>query len=454
MKQTPTPEQITAFRYNLIAAIVSRQTPFASGELRRLLEDIAGRSYDIPGSQKQTIGIRTLERYIADYRNAGWDGLQPKPRNDSGQMKLSAEALQQAIAIRKATPALSVEQIVFMLQDKHPTIAVSTLARQLRKAGFSREAIRKGASSEQFQRFEAEDILLMWQFDYKHFVYLPDPANPKRKRKTMLFAILDDHSRACVHGQLYWDEKLPRTEDSLKKAILKYGIPSQFYCDNGAAFSSHHLARICGRLAIRLSHSKPYRPQGRGKIERFFQFVDSSFKPIVLQEIASGQLTTLADLNAAFTIWLDGYYHTRVHGTTHEPPLTRHAASKKEVKRVSMVELNTIFLWEETRTVDKTDCVSLMGNTYEVETGFARTKVQLRYDPFDLSHVQVWHNGQQLADAKVLETVRKLDRRVSADIELVEEPDGQLSFLEVAQAKREQMWQETGLHYAKEGEAK
>jgi hypothetical protein len=44
MTQTPTPEQMTAFRYNLIAAIVSRQTPFASGELRRLLYDIAGRS--------------------------------------------------------------------------------------------------------------------------------------------------------------------------------------------------------------------------------------------------------------------------------------------------------------------------------------------------------------------------------------------------------------------------
>jgi putative transposase len=121
---------------------------------------------------------------------------------------------------------------------------------------------------------------------------------------------------------------------------------------------------------------------------------------------------------------------------------------------VSMVELNTIFLWEETRTVDKADCVSLMGNTYEVETGFARTKVQLRYDPFDLLHVQVWVNGKQLKDASVLETVRKLDRRVSEDIELIEEPDGQLSFLEVAQARREQMWQESGLHYAKEGETK
>ena len=47
----------------------------------------------------------------------------------------------------------------------------------------------------------------------------------------MLFAIIDDFSRAIVHGEFYWDEKLPRLEDALKKAILRHGVPSQFYCD-------------------------------------------------------------------------------------------------------------------------------------------------------------------------------------------------------------------------------
>jgi len=34
-----------------------------------------------------------------------------------------------------------------------------------------------------------------------------------------LFAILDDFSRYIVHCEFYWDEKLPRMEDSLKKAM-------------------------------------------------------------------------------------------------------------------------------------------------------------------------------------------------------------------------------------------
>jgi hypothetical protein len=64
--------------------------------------------------------VRALHRGLPQGR-LGWTKTK-KPRNDSGQMKLSAEALQQAIVIRKTTPALIVEQIVFMLQDKHPPL--------------------------------------------------------------------------------------------------------------------------------------------------------------------------------------------------------------------------------------------------------------------------------------------------------------------------------------------
>ncbi len=69
---------------------------------------------------------------------------------------------------------------------------------------------------------------------------------------------------------------------------------SRFYGDNGSAFSSHHLARICGKLGIQLSHSRAYRPAGRGKIERFFQFFDTSFKPEAYQQIEAGHIRTLA----------------------------------------------------------------------------------------------------------------------------------------------------------------
>ncbi len=117
------------------------------------------------------------------------------------------------------------------------TVATSTLARHLRQAGLSRRDVlitpqNKGT----FRRFEAEDAHLLRQSDFKHALYLPDPLSPGRRKKAILFAILDDYSRLIVHGQFYWDEQMPRLEDSLKKAILHHGVPERLYVDNGAVF--------------------------------------------------------------------------------------------------------------------------------------------------------------------------------------------------------------------------
>jgi hypothetical protein len=43
--------------------------------------------------------------------------------------------------------------------------------------------------------------------------------------------------------------------------------------------------------------------------------------------------------------------------------------------------------------VDKTGCVKLAGIVFDVGTALVRRRVDLRYDPFDLSVADVWHNG-------------------------------------------------------------
>lgn len=445
-------EQIAAFRYGLIAPIVSRQTPLAPGELKAYLEKTASQTYHIPGSTKGQVSLRTLERYLSQYRKGEWDALKPKGRIHKVLSRISAEVLQEAIRLRRERPERSVEQIIFILEASHKAtegqVAASTLARHLKKAGVSRKDLLQEPKDQGFRRFEAEDAHVLWQFDFQHTLYIPDPKDPKKRVKAILFAIIDDHSRVIVHCQFYRDEKLPRMEDSLKKAILRYGIPSQFYCDNGAAFSSHHLVRICGKLGIHLSHSRPYRPQGRGKIEKFFLFIDTSFKPEAYQQIEQGKITTLEQLNQALAAWIDGYYHQRVHGSTKQTPKAREAASKREPRRKTLTELTEIFLWEETRKVDKTGCVSLQGNAYEVDLALCGQKVILRFDPFDLSVIQVWHDEKQWPNATVLELSRPYDRKVKPEVTLVEEPDGQVSFLELAEQKRQAMWEQDPISYA------
>jgi putative transposase len=221
-------EQLAAFRYSLIAPIVSRQTPLGTGELKAYLERTAQQTYHIPGSTKTQVSMRSLERYLSQYRKGEWEALKPKGRSAKANTRIPAVVLQQAIRLRRERPERSVEQIIFILEVNVEfealQIAPSTLARHLKKAGASRRELLQDSAPKGFRRFEAEDAHVLWQFDFQHTLYLPDPRDPKKTKKAILFAILDDYSRKIVHSQFYWDEKLPRMEDSLKKAILRYGI--------------------------------------------------------------------------------------------------------------------------------------------------------------------------------------------------------------------------------------
>ncbi len=97
----------------------------------------------------------------------------------------------------------------------------------------------------------------------------------------MLFAILDDYSRYVVQAQFYWDEKLPRLEDSLKKAILRWGIPEQFYCDE-QAFSRH------------ISASALFESAGhREAIARLHLMVENNYLGLLTGEVGSGKSTLI-----------------------------------------------------------------------------------------------------------------------------------------------------------------
>lgn len=430
-------DQVAAFRYGLIAPIVCRQTPLLPGELKAYMDEVARQAYDIPGSTRQQVSVRTLERYLSLYRKGGYDALKPQVKSSKGTTRIPAAVLQKAVELRKERPERSVEQIIFLLEEHcvvpKGSVAYSTLSRQLRQVGATRQILQENRTG--YRRFEAEDVHVIWQADFQHTLYLPDPQNPKKSKKALLFAVLDDYSRYIVQAQFYWDEKLPRLEDSLKKAILRHGLCEQFYCDNGAAFSSHHLARICGKLGIQLSHSRPKRPAGRGKVERFFQFVDTSFKPEAYQQIEAGHIRTLEELNRAFAAWLDGYYHLRKHGSIGVSPKTRLEGSQRKTTRISVEKLTDIFLWEEQRTADKTGCVSIEGNQYEVSLELVKRRILLRYDPFDLSVIQVWYQGERYEDATPIDLTRPYHRKVRPQEPKKQESEG-LSFFQAAEKRR------------------
>jgi len=233
-------------------------------------------------------------------------------------------------------------------------------------------------------------------------------------RVARLFAVLDDKSRYICQASYFFRENLPTLEETLKQAIAKHGTPETFYCDNGPVFQATHLTDIAARLQFVVKHSKPYLPQGRGKIEKWFGYVERAFRPEAELCVRQGKIANLEELNAYFQAWLEQSYHQRVHSTLKKRP-AQVVQEDGPLRRVDPLVLQQAFLRSAQAKVDKTACISVQGNTYEVEPVLVRCKVELRYDPYDLRDIQVWYEGKQYADAIPLTMRRHTDKKLAKD---------------------------------------
>jgi putative transposase len=172
-------------------------------------------------------------------------------------------------------------------------------------------------------------------------------------------------------------------------------VPDRCFVDNGSAFSSNPFHRTLAVLGIGIVHSRPGYPASRGKIERFFGTVRTQF---LVELDARGGARDLAEVNELFGAWLEGVYHRACHSETGETPLARMMRGRV-LRRASPAELHEAFLWAEARTADKTAAVSLFGNHYEIDAALAGAKVELLFDPFDLSDIEVRYQGRPMGKA-------------------------------------------------------
>lgn len=409
-------------RYDCIAPIVCRQG-LSRGEQAVLLRQI---------SKERGIAIRTLERYIKAYRKGGRDALEPESR--VRKTLIPQEHLKKTEDLRKENPYRTIETIISMLEASGSVPAgvlkKTTVYEHLKRKGLDRKSFP--AHPENYRKFGAQRRGEIFQGDVHHSlkIELPTPDGG-RHFTTKLFLWLDDFTRNALHGQFYPNEKMPALEDSLKKALIKFGVPEIIYVDNAAIYSSHHMAKICAKLGIRLVHSRPYKPQGRGKIEKIFQLVDTSFRTEAELLIKDGIIKTLDDLNRYFFIWVDKFYNNRIHASTKQRPSDMWDNSQHPVKKKTLSEIKDAFLVEDTAKVSQTGIIKLESNEYEVESCLSKKSITILYDPYDLtSGIQVFYEGTRYADAVPAIVRRHHKKDYSPDV-LPDAPRTGLNHLEI-----------------------
>jgi len=378
-------KRIAEFRFGVIADLIGHRK-LDWGERSRLLEEKAAQDWEIPFSSRRRISKATILVWIRRYERSArrLSSLYPAQRCDKGTFRsLDAETVQTLVSLKKDLPRASVPAIlrVAKMRKLLPAdfkVTTATLYRLFHEQGL----MYKNTAPFDRRRFEAELANEIWQSDCLHG---PRVEIEGKLRKTYLFAFIDDCSRLIPHAEFYLSEKVVDYCAALRKALRKRGLPRKLYVDNGAGFRSHHLAHITASLGIALIHSRPYKPEGRGKIERWFKTVRAQFLSTIDRDL------NLESLNQALGEWIENDYHQREHSSTKEAPLARYLKHIHLIREAPK-DMEDYFRHRTTRRVHKDRTVSLTGRLFEAPTGLIGKIVTLLYHDHDPTRVEVLLN--------------------------------------------------------------
>ncbi len=381
--------EVALFRYALIRP--AADPALSSKQRGALVRALAASEHRGPFGRPVRYSRESLDRWIRAWRAGGFEALQPTARNC--EPRTDPAVLELAAALKREVPARTAAQVAAILAAHAGPNSVTPSARTLQRH-FARLELHTrpdGRPPRSFGRFQAEAPNDRWTGDALH-------GPTVGGRKTYLFAFIDDHSRALVGYRWGHSEDTVRLEAALRAGLAARGIPKVVYVDNGSAFVSGQLLRALASLGITLTHSKPGQPAGRGKIERFFRTVREQF----LVELSTGggsrAIGDLAQLNELFAAWVETVYHARVHSETGQAPLQRFLSAGAPALPTP-AQLHEAFLWSQRRTVTKTATISLHGNSYEVDAALVGRRVEVVFDPFDLTRLEVRYSGRPMGTA-------------------------------------------------------
>jgi putative transposase len=117
------------------------------------------------------------------------------------------------------------------------------------------------------------------------------------------------------------------------------------------------------------------------------------------------------ELNDRFTAWAEQVCNTRQHAETGQMPIERFT-SHGPLHAVGPSLLREGFRWSIVRRVTQTASVSLAGNRYSVDQALVGRRVELRFDPEDLTRMDVYWEAHPAGQAIPFILGRHVHRQV------------------------------------------
>ena len=180
-----------------------------------------------------------------------------------------------------------------------------------------------------------------------------------------IHGMLDDASRYVVALEAHFTEKETEMLALCVDALRRHGKPDAFYLDNGSTYRGDILKVACSRLGITLLHARPYDPEARGKMERFW----ATLRQGCLNYL--GAVASLADINATLRAFLDKRYHCAPHaGLFGQTPERVYAERPDGERAVDEKALRHALTERTRRRVSGDNIVSVDGVAWQLDQGY------------------------------------------------------------------------------------
>ena len=246
-------------------------------------------------------------------------------------------------------------------------VATSTLRRLFRQHGLDRVSRRAGSSGHTRLRWEAEAPDALWHGDVCHG---PSLVIDGVRRPLRIHGLLDDASRYVIALEAHHTECESDMLGVFADAIRRRGTCDVLYLDNGATYRGEALRLACERLGTTLLHARPYDPQARGKMERFWRTLRDSCLDFL------GSVSSLHDVNVRLWAFLDEHYHQAPHASLMgRNPSVAYAASTRTLTPPDEGRLRKAFTTRKRRRVRRDSTVSIGGTDFQVDQGFLAGKL-------------------------------------------------------------------------------
>lgn len=272
-------------------------------------------------AQAAGVSVRTAYKWLRRFREEGEIGLMDRSSRPHSCPHATAVALvERLIELRRSRKTY--RQIAQILG-----LAVSTVARRLKQAGFHRLAELEPAPV--VVRYEYANPGDLLHLDIKKLGRFWKPGHRVTGDRQQcsdgagwefMHVAIDDASRLAFTS-LHPDERGSSACRALLQALRYYrGLNICFrrvMTDNGACYRSRAFQRLCARLGLKHIRTKPYTPRTNGKAERFIQ--------TSLREWAYARSYDTSQQRAAHLLpWLHHYNWHRLHASLgYLPPISR-----------------------------------------------------------------------------------------------------------------------------------